>query len=53
MENKIQERKSLLESSINLLESIVKNYGIQRESKPILLIQNRIEEYKRELQTNL
>jgi hypothetical protein len=50
MENKIKTRKSLLENSINLLESILKNYGIQKESKPVLLIQNRINSYKRELQ---
>ncbi|MBY8983882.1 MAG: hypothetical protein KGD65_02325 [Candidatus Lokiarchaeota archaeon] len=50
MVNKIGERKSLLENSIRLLESILKNYGISRESKPVLLIQNRIRSYKRELQ---
>jgi len=52
MENKIQERKNLIKNSIKLLESILKNYGIQKESEPVLFIQNRIEVYKRELQTD-
>ena len=50
MVNKIWERKSMLENSIGLLESILKNYGIQNESKPVSIIQNRIRSYKRELQ---
>jgi hypothetical protein len=49
MVNKIQERNVLLENSIKLLESILKNYGIQKESKPVLLIQNRIRSYKHKL----
>jgi len=50
MVNKILGRKSVLENSIKLLESILKNYGIKKESKPVLLIQNRISSYKHELQ---
>ncbi|MHA2340178.1 MAG: hypothetical protein ACXACX_22995 [Candidatus Hodarchaeales archaeon] len=49
MRNKIWERKSILENSIRLLESILNNYGIKNESKPMLVIQNRIKSYKREL----
>lgn len=50
MTDKIWERKSILENSIQLLESILKNYGIQNETKTALVIQNRIRSYKRELQ---
>ena len=50
MLNKFPERKNLLENSINLLESILKKFGIQKETKPIMIIQNRIRSYKRELE---
>ncbi len=50
MEDKLQERINLLNNSITLLEAILKNYGIQNESKPLNRIQNRIRSYKRELQ---
>ena len=50
MEDKLQERINLLKNSITLLEAILKNYGIQNESKPLNRIQNRIRSYKRELQ---
>jgi hypothetical protein len=45
------ERKDLLKNSIRLLESILRNYGIKKESKPVLFIQNRISSYKLELKT--
>ena len=50
MEDKVKERITLLKNSITLLEVILKNYGIQNESKPLNRIQNRIRSYKRELQ---
>ena len=50
MEDKVIERINLLKNSIMLLERILKNYGIQNESKPLNRIQNRIRSYKRELQ---
>ena len=50
MEDKVIERINLLKNSITLLEAILKNYGIQNESKPLNRIQNRIRSYKRELQ---
>ena len=50
MEEKVIERINLLKNSIMLLERILKNYGIQNESKPLNRIQNRIRSYKRELQ---
>jgi hypothetical protein len=50
MVNKIGERKNILENSIRLLESILNNYGIKNESIPVLVIQNRIKSYKRELE---
>ena len=50
MEDKVRERISILKNSITLLEAILKNYGIQNESKPLNRIQNRIRSYKRELQ---
>ncbi|MFX1456629.1 MAG: hypothetical protein ACFFDB_14740 [Promethearchaeota archaeon] len=49
MANKNQERKNLLENSIRFLESILRNYEIHQESLPVLLIQNRLSSYKREL----
>ncbi len=50
MVNKVQQRINLLENSIKLLKTILKNYGTQNESKPVDLIQNRIRSYNRELQ---
>ena len=50
MEDKVRERINILKNSITLLEAILKNYGIQNESKPLNRIQNRIRSYKRELQ---
>ncbi|MHA1931319.1 MAG: hypothetical protein ACW96X_02200 [Promethearchaeota archaeon] len=49
MVQKIWERRSILENSIRLLESILSNYEIQKESKPVSVIQNRIRSYKHEL----
>jgi len=50
MEDKVKERIDLLKNSIKLLETILNNYGIQNESKPLNRIQYRIRSYKRELQ---
>jgi len=50
MEDKVIERINLLKNSITLLEAILRNYGIQNESKPLNHVQNRIRSYKRELQ---
>ncbi len=50
MGEKIQERIDLLENYVSLLEAILKNYGIQNESKPLNRIQDRIRSYKLELQ---
>ncbi len=49
MMRKIQERINILENSIMVLESILKNLDHRNQSFPLNHIQNRINTYKREI----